>query len=138
MPGSRLHPVTIRLPTPIWEDVEKAAKADRRAVATYIALLIQDVVAAQSAGSDSRVPDALGAGAALVRRLMRVPASGSCWLAAMVSHLYTKVQFGAGCWSAYSVGCGPVAPPPPPPQQQGSHSKAPAVLCAGAFLLVDR
>jgi hypothetical protein len=44
MPGSRLHPITIRLPTPIWEDVEKAAKADRRAVATYIALLIQDAV----------------------------------------------------------------------------------------------
>ena len=55
MPGSRLHPITIRLPTPIWQDVEKAAKADRRAVATYIALLIQDAIAAQSTGPDTQV-----------------------------------------------------------------------------------
>jgi hypothetical protein len=55
MPGSRLHSITIRLPTPIWADVERAAKADRRAVATYIALLIQDAVAEPSAGPDTRV-----------------------------------------------------------------------------------
>jgi hypothetical protein len=55
MSGSRLHAITVRLPTPIWEDVEKAAKADRRPVASYLALVIQDAISAQSAGTDSRV-----------------------------------------------------------------------------------
>ena len=55
MPGSRLHPITIRLPTPIWKDVEKAAKADRRPVASYLKLVMADAIAAQSAGSDSRL-----------------------------------------------------------------------------------
>jgi hypothetical protein len=54
-------------------------------------------------------------------------------LAAMVSRLYTKVQFGADAGPRIQLGVDPLHHPPPP-QQRGSHSKPRQLFGAGAFL----
>jgi predicted transcriptional regulator len=54
MSKSRLRAATIRVEPELWERIERLAQADRRPVANYLALVIADAIAAQSAG-DTRV-----------------------------------------------------------------------------------
>jgi predicted transcriptional regulator len=53
--GKKLRAATIRVEPELWERIERLAQADRRPVANYLALVIADAIAAQSAGPDSRV-----------------------------------------------------------------------------------
>jgi predicted transcriptional regulator len=55
MSKSRLRAPTIRVEPELWERIERLAQADRRPVANYLALVITDAIAAQSAGTDARV-----------------------------------------------------------------------------------
>jgi hypothetical protein len=51
----KLRPATIRFEPELWARIERLAQADRSPVASYLALVIADAIAAQSAGTDSRV-----------------------------------------------------------------------------------
>jgi hypothetical protein len=55
MSKPKLRAATIRVEPELWERIERQAQADRRPVASYLALLIQDAIAAQSASSGDRV-----------------------------------------------------------------------------------
>jgi predicted transcriptional regulator len=55
MSKTKLRAATIRVEVELWERIERLAEKDRRPVANYLALVIADAIAAQSAGSDSRV-----------------------------------------------------------------------------------
>jgi predicted transcriptional regulator len=55
MSKPRLRAATIRVEPELWVQIERLAQADRRPVANYLALVIADAIAAQSAGTDSRV-----------------------------------------------------------------------------------
>jgi predicted DNA-binding protein len=55
MSKTRLRAATIRVKPELWERIERLAEKDRRPVASYLKLVIEDALAAQSAGSDSRV-----------------------------------------------------------------------------------
>jgi predicted transcriptional regulator len=57
MAKQKLRAATIRVEPELWERIERLAQADRRPVANYLALVIADAIAAQSAGSDSRVAE---------------------------------------------------------------------------------
>jgi hypothetical protein len=52
---TKLHPATIRFEPELWARIERLAQQDRRPVASYLALVIPDAIAAQSAGTDTRV-----------------------------------------------------------------------------------
>jgi hypothetical protein len=55
MTKPRLRATTVRVEVALWERIERLAQADRRPVASYLALVIADAIAAQSAAPDSRV-----------------------------------------------------------------------------------
>ena len=52
MAKQKLRAATIRVEVELWERIECLARQDRRPVANYLALVIADAIAAQSAGAD--------------------------------------------------------------------------------------
>jgi predicted transcriptional regulator len=53
--SKKLRAATIRVEPELWVQIERLAQKDRRPVASYLALVIADAIAAQSAGTDSLV-----------------------------------------------------------------------------------
>jgi hypothetical protein len=55
MGKTRLRAATIRVEVELWQQIERLAQQDRRSPANFLRLVVEDAIAAQSAGSDGRV-----------------------------------------------------------------------------------